>query len=259
MAKVLQAALFDVAPKVGRIPCRVQLGDLWQVGRHRLLCGDSTAAGAVALLTDGAKVADVLADPPYGIAYNGDHSRFTAKPSEWWWRTEQHHLIHTKRAAVMNDTTPFDSTPWLAYKRVCLWGAQHYAAALPAGSWLVWDKRHANGKALLSDGDMAWLNKGRGVYIFSHVWQGLIRAEPEPHLRPTQKPVRLMMWCLERMKAGTSVLDPYCGSGPTILACERTGRTCYAMEIDPRHCDKVLWRWQREGGALPILLNRQAA
>src|SRR5690242_16506330 len=197
-ATVAQAALFDVPPKVGRVPKRVQLGDVWAIGRHRLLCADSTSEGALqALLPAGVKVADVLTDPPYGIAYNTDHRRFKPVTNRKYWNNgNRRDLSHQIKGAVHADDLAFDPAPWLTYKRVCLWGAQHYASALPAATWLIWDKRNKNGSALLSDGDMAWLNRGHGVYIFSHVWQGLIRAEPEPHLHPTQKPVKLMEWCL---------------------------------------------------------------
>lgn len=236
-------------------PVRVQHGDLWQLGRHRLLCGDGVDAREMARLFDGVKPSACITDPPYGMAWNADHSRFT----------DNHHPEHLARyghlrrklKAVHGDMQPFDPSPLLAYKRVVLWGMNNYAALLPPGSLLIWNKRLPDGRAFLADGEAAWMKGGRGVYIFDFVWQGYYRGKPkEAHHHPTQKPVPLMEWCIEKAKAGETVYDPYCGSGPVLLACERTGRACYAAEIEPPYCDVILHRWEQETGQQAVLIER---
>jgi DNA modification methylase len=118
---------------------------------------------------------------------------------------------------------------------VVLFGANCFTQHLPVGSWLVWDKRFANGKAFLADGEVAWMNRGHGVYIYSETAQGCVRKEPVEH--PTQKPVGVMAWCMEKAKVpeGAVVLDPYMGSGTTGVACIRTGRRFVGIEKDADH------------------------
>lgn len=230
-------------------PVRAERGDLWQLGKHRVLCGDATSLEDVARLMGGVDVDSCITDPPYGIKWDSDHTRFT-KDTRVWGR-------YRTRAPIANDSRPFNPDHLLRFRRLVLWGANNYAADLPAGSWLVWDKRHASGKAFLADGEAAWMRGGRGVYIHSHTWQGLIRKIPEPFLHPTQKPIALMEWCMSKAKAGAAVFDPYCGSGPALMACERTGRACYAIEIEPHYCDVILRRWEQSTGQHAILLERR--
>jgi DNA modification methylase len=239
-----QEPLFtDTLPAPDRIRSRVRSGDVWALGDHRLLCGDSTNPAEVHFLLGNGVVENCIADPPYGVQWSGDHGRFSRRTHGEYWRPT--YSIKKHYEPVHGDDVAFDPSQLLKYQRLVLWGASNYAASLPAGSWLIWDKRHKSGKAFLADGEMAWMNRGYGVYIYSHVWQGLIRAEPEPALHPTQKPVALMEWCMQRMRAGVTVFDPYAGSGPVLLAAERTKRICFAMEIEPSYCDIIIWRWEQ--------------
>lgn len=109
----------------------------------------------------------------------------------------------------------------------------------------MWDKRFANGKALLSDAEIAWVKGGHGVYIHAETTQGFLRAEPAEH--PTQKPLSVMQWAIEKSKAGPVVYDPFLGSGTTLIAAHRLGRTVYGCEIEPRYADVVLGRAEAEG------------
>ena len=178
----------------------------------------------------------VITDPPYGIAWDTDYRRFT----------RGFDVPRKNHTPVANDAKPFDPTPWLGFKTVVLFGANCYAAKLPVGSWLVWDKRFANGKAFLADGEVAWLNRGHGLYIYSETAQGFVRKEPIEH--PTQKPVGVMEWCMDRAKVpqGATVLDPYMGSGTTGIACIRTGRKFIGIEIDAGHFETARKRLERE-------------
>lgn len=215
-----------------------EAGQLWQIGRHRLFCGDSANAEDVARLMDGRGAAACVCDPPYGIDHDTDYTRFTggAIPSGTF-------------APVHGDAEPFDPAHLLRYPYTILWGANCFSNQLPRGSWLIWDKRQEGlDEGFLSDGEAAWFNRGHGVYIHAHVWSGFIReSERGATLHPTQKPVALMEWCLERIPAGSLVFDPYNGSGPVMAACERKGYTCYAAEIDPRYVAVTLERMSAMG------------
>lgn len=227
---------FDTTPEDG--PTRTQAGDLWLLGKHRLLVGDCADAANVARLMDGKRADALISDPPYGINWNTDYTRFTSG----------YNIARRNSKPIANDKTTFDPTPWLDYSLVILFGANYFASSLPVGTWLVWDKRHSNGTALLSDAELAWMSKNKGVYIYSKTWQGIVRDEPIDH--PTQKPVSLFEWCFEQagLGVGIVILDPFLGSGTTLIAAERTGRTCYGMEISETYADVILRRWEAETG-----------
>lgn len=219
---------------------QVKAGDLWEIpsqatpGKsHRLLCGDSTKAEDVERLMGGEKADAVVTDPPYGINHDTDYTRFSGGLSD----------SRSFEKPIYGDNLPFDPSALLEHKQVILWGANAYSNSLPCGSWLVWDKRQDGQEKLLSDGEVAWLNRGHGVYIFNHTWNGFVReSEHGKTLHPTQKPVALFEWCFTHLKNCDLVFDPYCGSGPIAVAAERTARICYGMEIEPKYCAVALER-----------------
>lgn len=210
---------------------KVQPGDLYQVGLHKVLCGDSTKAEDVKRLMGGEKADAVVTDPPYGIAHNTDYTRFTGGIS-----------ASHQYESIKNDIDTFDPSHLLCYETVILWGANNYPQYLVGGSVLVWDKRNEGQSKLMSDGEIAWLNQGHGVYIFNHAWNGFDRAtERGVTLHPTQKPVELFVWCIERIKSQL-IFDPYCGSGPVMAACEQLNRRGYGIEIVPKYVSVILER-----------------
>lgn len=191
----------------------------------------------------GGEVDAVISDPPYGISHDTDYRRFTGGNAP-----EKNYL------AVHGDDRPFDPQPWLRFKRVILFGANCFAGKLPTGSWLVWDKRFSNGTAFLSDGEAAWMNKGHGVYICSITWQGYVRSEETRH--PTQKPTELMAWCIEKAGNPETILDPYAGSGSTLVAAKKLGRHFLGFEISPEYC-AISRRRLAEIDAQPTLFEPQ--
>jgi DNA modification methylase len=222
----------DEVPEVAAIAIS-QPGDIWLLGKHRLLCGDSTKAEDVARVMGGEKADAVVTDPPYGIAHNLDYTRFTGGVADTQNRT---------KGVLANDDKPFDPAPFLDYKSVVIWGGNCFSNRLPMGTWLVWDKRFKNGTAFLSDAEVAWMKGGHGVYIFALTSQGFVRPEKVQH--PTQKPVALIEWCIEKSKAGNVIFEPFSGSGTTLIACENLKRHCRAIEISPAYVDVAVKRWQ---------------
>ena len=184
----------------------------------------------------------VISDPPYGIAFDTDYRRFTLGFG----------VERTKHPPVHGDDRPFDPRPWLRFKRVVLFGANCFADKLPTGSWLIWDKRFANGTAFLADGEAAWMNSGHGVYIKSVTSQGFVRPEPIQH--PTQKPVEVMAWCIEKAGNPEIILDPYCGSGSTLVAAKKLGKHFLGVEIREEYV-AIARRRLGEIDAQPVLFN----
>ena len=200
------------------------------------------------------KVDAVITDPPYGIGFNTDYRRFTGGVSKQLFAY----------AAIINDDRPFDPAPFLHLgSTVVMFGANNFSDRLPKGSWLIWDKR-CNGKPLMtSDGEAAWCNRGHGIYIYNHVWDGFLRGPEQgtKRVHPTQKPIALMAWIIEKYtKPGATVLDPFCGSGTTGVACVQTGRHFIGIEIDSTYADIARQRIERaESEAQQVALPLGAA
>jgi len=170
------------------------------------------------------KIDAIIADPPYGCKNDCDYTRFTGGLAP----------AHNY-ANVVGDDTPFDPAPWLGYPKVILWGYQFFADKVPAGTVLVWlKKRDSQMGTFLSDCELAWQKGGKGVFLFRHIWSGFDReTERGKSLHPTQKPIALMRWCIERVtKPGATVLDPFMGSGPTGVACVEMGRNFIGIEVE---------------------------
>ena len=210
----------DEVPEVPADPV-IQLGDLWILGEHRLLCGDSTKAEDVERLMDGATADALVTDPPYGINANkqtlGKGKKEFERGGDW-------------------DAQKPDILPLLTYcKTQVVWGGNYFADVLPpTNDWLCWHKKN-DGRSY-SEFELAWSNLGKNCRLLSHHWGG------ENKLHPTMKPVAVMEWCMN-MTEGT-IFDPFLGSGSTLIAAEKTGRKCYGMELDPKYCDVIVKRWE---------------
>lgn len=190
----------------------------------------------------------VLTDPPYGSNTAVDNERFSPVARNFW-DSERTHL--QERTPVIGDDVPFEPAHLLAFKRLVLFGANHYASRLPdSGGWVVWDKRKGieDSSWPLSEAELAWTNLCNGIRIFRHRWFGLVReTEQGKHWHPTQKPVALMRWILEKWtQRGDTVLDPYCGSGPVLQAAKEVGRIATGIEIEEKYCEIAAKRLSQE-------------
>jgi len=187
----------------------------------------------------------VISDPPYGMEWPADNTRFCGGSPESQ-RRRKGRGVTEKDGPILHDDEPFDPTPWLDYERVVLWGMHHYAQKLPKGTVLVWVKRFEQAYGtFLSDADLAWMKGGHGVYCRQGPMPQAMAAE---RLHPTQKPVELMAWCMDKagVPEGATVLDPYMGSGSTGIACIRTGRNFVGIEKDARHYKTAVERIRQE-------------
>ena len=235
---------------------RVKLGDLWQLGDHRLICGDSTDVAVIDRLMDGVKADMVFTDPPYGISVVG-------KSGEIGGSTNRNGKVISvqKYKPVENDDKEFDPsfiTHLFGESKIFLWGANYFANKLNnSGKWLVWDKNRGEGTTF-SDCELCWTNlDGVTVKKYKCTWDGMRReGEHEKRVHPTQKPIKL---CSDIIKdfsqLNENVVDLFGGSGSTLIACEQLNRKCFMCELDPYYCDVIIERWENFTGKKAVLLN----
>ncbi len=233
-------------------------GDLWQLGNHRLLCGDATKKEDMERLMGGEKADIVLTDPPYGINLDTDWSKIDGAKKSW---------MKGKRGgdypAIIGDNEPFNPTSifqfWGYVKEMFLFGADYYSDYIPdrlKGSWLVWDKRkESQADGIGSEFELIWSKQKHKRRVLRHEWFGLLHeGESGKRLHPTQKPIVLLVDILIQWGKGNLIIDPFGGSGSTLIACEKLGRRCFMMEIDEHYCDVIVTRWQNFTGKQAVKL-----
>lgn len=235
------------------VETRCKLGDLWILEGHRLLCGDSTDVLAVERLMGGDKVDMVYTDPPYGmnaVSKEGKVGGSTKQAPARKYRP----VIGDEDTTIARDVWNLVST--LEIPKIIIWGGNYFTDFLPPSPcWIVWDKERPKGLTF-ADGEVAWTNFTTPLKFIRHRWDGYHRASErqEDRVHPTQKPAFLLEWCLKEYGKDTkSVLDLFLGSGSTLIACEKTKRKCYGMEIDPHYCDVIIARWEKFTGKTATL------
>ena len=236
-----------------------KLGDIWQLGNHRLLCGDSTDVKTIDKLMNQSKADLVFTDPPYGMDLDTDYTKMGSGGKKY--------------DAVISDNKLFNAEFILTYfsycKEIFLWGADYYVETLNRkypnlGSWIIWDK--------YSDEQRTGLLDGRFGSAFETCWsktphkRELARVlvttnytarGDETRVHPTQKPVALAKWFLDRWgKDSKIIVDLFLGSGSTLMACEQLNKSCYGIELDPKYCDVIIDRWERLTGLTATRLEQ---
>ena len=244
----------DESPEPPEEPT-TKLGDIYQLGQHRLICGDCTYTETFDVLMNGEKCDCVLTDPPYGINAVGDNGEVGADFG-----------IAQKgkySKVIADDTTETAEQAYYQLSQICdkliLWGGNYFLDFLPSSDgWLIWDKRNDSGiRNTFADGEMAWCSFHTPVRIYHQLWNGMIReGEHEKRVHPTQKPVRMLGEVLKDYTSeGDIVVDVFGGSGSTLIACEQLNRKCYMCELDERYCDVIVQRWENFTGQKAVLLN----
>ena len=227
-----------------------QKGDLWLLGEHRLLCGDSTSEDDVARLMDGETEYMVYTDPPYGMNLDTDFDKM--------FRDEGHVKKGNRFKKIKADSDYFDPTFILKMhsktKEIFLWGADYFYDSLPrGGSFSAWDKRTENlDKVVGNTTEFLWSKKPHRRMTARVLWSGhhgMGKDDDKKRIHPTQKPIRLHIWFFENYGSTNNlILDLFLGSGSTLIACEQLGRKCFGMEIDPLYCDVIVKRWENLTG-----------
>jgi DNA modification methylase len=218
----------DAVPDVPINPV-TRVGDIWVLGQHRLMCGNSTVLHDVERLMDGTTPDCIHTDPPYGM--NAVSKSSVLK------KNYKHDIMGDDTPDVAKDAFRLIYGMWPDAKQIW-WGANYYCSVLPDSEcWLVWDKD--NGQSDQTDCELAWAN------FRSVVRQFTLASEKKNRVHPTQKPVALMEWILRRFKLSVrTIADFFGGSGSTLIAAEKHGVQAFIMEFDPKFCDVIVKRWQ---------------
>lgn len=180
----------------------------------------------------------VISDPPWGVGANTDYTRFVGGLSD----------SRNHGTAIAGDDEPFSPASLFLYgfQWMALWGAHCFSDRLPMGRWLVWmKKRESQLGTFMSDAELCWVKKERwpnrapGCYAYKHVWHGFDRQGAGKVLHPTEKPVALMEWTIEMAEVPqtSTILDPYMGSGSTLVAAKNRGHRAIGVEIAEKYCE----------------------
>lgn len=245
----------DSVPEAGD-PVTVE-GDLWVLGNHRLMCGDSTMIDNVEKLIAGESVDMVYTDPPYGINLETDYKKRYGNEN-----SSKASQFYGEDAGI--DLKAIINTPCvIAAKELFIWGADNYPDCLPrGGSWVVWDKSVEAVDGIASDFELCWSRERHHYSMIRKLWKGAKAREETGQEgshrtrwgHPTQKPIELATTFFDKWgKKAKTVLDFFGGSGTTLIACEKTGRKCSMMEISPNYCDTIVRRWQKFTGKEAVL------
>jgi DNA modification methylase len=230
----------------------IVLGDLFEIGEHRLLCGDSTDSDAVAKLMDGQKADMVFTDPPYGInVVQGDSvgGNKLAKANSY-------------SEIIGDDTTDtarefYNTCISLGMENFIIWGGNYFTDFLaPSMCWIVWDKENTGNFA---DVELAWTSFDKGAKLYKWQWNGMIRKgdkniEGKTRVHPTQKPVGLFGDIFNDFQFKIC-FDGFLGSGSTMVASHQLKRKCYGMELDPKYCQVIIDRMKKLDPTIKIKRN----
>ena len=221
---------------------KVKTGEIWTLGAHRLMCGDSTNPDNLRRLLGEITPDLIYTDPPYGMNAVSNSGVLKEK-----YKSDIHgdddNTIAIAAFKLCQSMFPNARQVW--------WGANYYTECLPNSEcWLVWDKN--NGMSDQTDCELAWANFRSVVRQFTMV------SEKTNRIHPTQKPCKLFGDIVVRMKKNDNynyVLDLFGGSGSTMIACEQMGIASFTMEYDPHFCTEIIARWEKLTGGKAIKLN----
>ena len=242
---------FDEAPPE---QSKTVLGDLYEIGEHRLLCGDSTDSDTVAKIMNGEKADMVFTDPPYGISVvkndkvGADFG--VAKKGKY-------------SEVIADDTTEtakdfYDTCISLGMNKFIIWGGNYFTDFLPSSDgWLIWNKRAGTDiRNTFADGEMAWCSFHTPVRIYDQLWNGMIReGEKSKRVHPTQKPIRMLSEIIQDHIKGLNIFDGFLGSGSTMVASHQLKRKCFGIELDPKYCDVIIKRMIKLDPTLKVKRN----
>jgi DNA modification methylase len=241
----------DAVPEVPEEPT-AKLGQIYKLGDHRLMCGDSTDKATVEALMDGEKADMVFTDPPYGIAYSS--SKFDGN-------TKGVTNKRNKADMIIGDGEDFDPSFILemfpSVKEIFIWGMQYYPHKLGRGGIICWNKKQeSEADCPHGDFELCWSKSERNKMCWLK-WGGFNNKEKgEDRLHTTQKPIDLGLWFFDNWGKGKAVIvDLFGGSGSTLIACEKTKRKCRMMELDPKYIDVIIERWQNFTGKKAELIT----
>lgn len=246
---------FDVDSATPAEP-NAKIGDVYQLGRHRLMCGDSTSIDAVETLMGGQMADMVFTDPPYGYNYQSNMREKTKRFDVL--ENDDKILDFFPNVRLVCNGFVFICTTWKVLdKWIPLFKKYHDLTNM-----IIWDKGGGgigDLKHTFSTDYEVILCSNNGKEIkgkrIGSVWN-IQKDSATEYTHPTQKPVKLSEFAIRNTtERGAVVLDLFGGSGSTLIACEQLDRICYMMELDPRYCDVIIKRWEKFTGEKAVLIN----
>lgn len=234
----------DAVPK--EAISRVALGDIWQLGEHRLMCGDSTDTANVSSLMNGVKADIVVTDPPYGL----DRNLARSPNREWRLKNDNPASANAMYRAVRQFDYVEERYVWGQWNT---WNFLVESLGMP-DNCIVWDKQHFGmGHGYRHQHEFCAYYGNKSFPSQADVWSA---KRDYSGLHPTMKPIELLIRCLENSSEKNQiVVDIFGGSGSTLIAAEQAKRICYMMELDPKYCDVIIQRWENLTGQKAELLN----
>ena len=258
-----QDIIEDSIPETAETRCNN--GDIWKLGNHRLICGDSTDPDVIDRLMDGVKADMLLTDPPYNVDYTGKTKDAL--------KIQNDKMDNDSFRQFLRDAFSSADSVMRAGAVFYIWHADlegyNFRGACADNNWkvrecLIWNKN----SMVLGRQDYQWKHEPC-LYGWkdgaSHLWASdrkqttvlnfdrPIRAD----LHPTMKPIALVAYQIgNNTHEGDAVLDLFGGSGSTLIACEQLNRKCYMVEMDARYCDVIIERWEQFTGNKAVLLER---
>jgi DNA modification methylase len=235
------------------------LGDLYEIGQHRLLCGDSTDSDQVAKLMNGQKADMVFTDPPYGMNLDTDYSKMPSTKKEG---NKNYNKIKGDNEDFTDELINTIFACFNDCKEIFIWGADYFAELLPnknQGSWIVWDKRVEEkfDKMIGSAFELCW-SKSKHQRQIARFNNTLFSGEQDARnkVHPTQKPIKLACWFLEQWSAKENLIaDLFLGSGTTMVASHQLSRKCYGMELDCKYVDVIVKRMLKLDPSISVKRN----
>jgi DNA modification methylase len=241
----------DAAPGLPDEPI-TKVGDIYQLGRHRLMCGDSTSMDSVDKLMDGNKVDMVFTDPPYNVAFNGRSGKHDVIKNDDMPEADFADFI----AEVCNTIRAVDPKVYYIW---CNWNFYGVLQdKLDYKSCIVWAKNvFGMGNGYRHQHEFCLFNGkiDQEIKNESDLWN--IKKDTN-YVHPTQKPVALSVRAFGNHVKLLNVLDLFGGSGSTLIGAEQTGRNAFLMELDPKYCDVIVKRWENFTGKKAVLLTQTA-
>jgi DNA modification methylase len=257
----LEAEEDDFEVPEGGIETDIVLGDLFEIGEHRLLCGDSTDSDQVAKLKNDNIIDLVFTDPPYGISVVqgskvGGNKGFGSVGGAKIVKAKNYSEI------IGDDTTQtakefYQTCISLGMENFIIWGGNYFTDFLtPSMCWIVWDKENTGNFA---DVELAWTSFDKAAKLYKWQWNGMIRKgdkniEGKTRVHPTQKPVGLFGDIFNDFEFKIC-FDGFLGSGSTMVASHQLKRKCYGMELDPKYCQVIVDRMKKLDPSLEIKRN----
>ena len=232
---------------------KVKRGDIWQLGQHRLMCGDSTSSDDVDKLMNGEKADMVFTDPPYGMDLDAEFQKIHKGAT-----TGKNHRAIIGDDKYYNPQHIFDFFDDV--KEIFIWGADYFIKSIPNsenGSWIIWDKTVGKFEGRIgNEFEMCFSKKRHKKFIERIEWvgyNGMQNEDTKKRVHPTQKPIKLTENIIEKYsKKNNLIIDIFLGSGSTLIAAEKLNRKCYGMELDEKYCDVIIERWEQFTGQKAI-------